>query len=70
MQSPRQSLYETLIGIAIGFVLALLLQMLLCWAYNKPFTAAENLEWTLWFTILSVIRSYYVRRFFNWLWRH
>lgn len=33
--------------------------------YDKPFTLLENIQWTGWFTVLSIVRSYSLRRIFN-----
>ncbi len=62
-----QSLIEVNVSIAIGFFLSLILQVVLTKVYNKPFSFVENLQWTLWFTVLAIIRGYILRRFFNWL---
>lgn len=67
MQSKLQSLLETLLSVAIGFSLALALQCLLAWRDNMPFTFLQSVEWTLYFTVLSIARGYAVRRLFNWL---
>lgn len=67
MQTRLQSLCETLSSIGVGFVLALGLQILLARLYHAPLSLQTNLEWTVWFTLLSIIRSYAMRRFFNWL---
>lgn len=67
MQSRLQSLGETLSSVAAGFLLALGLQILLARLYHVPMQLRTNVEWTVWFTILSIVRSYCFRRFFNWL---
>lgn len=67
MQSKLQSMIETLLSVAIGFSLALALQLFLAWKDAMPFTFWKSVEWTVYFTILSILRGYYVRRLFNWL---
>lgn len=60
------SLIESIINIGSGFVIATL-----CWHYvigpvygiHKPIL--ENMSITFWFTVISVIRSYLWRRYFN-----
>lgn len=66
-QTRLQSLVEVNVSIAIGFCLSFILQIVLTQVYHKPFSIAENLQWTLWFTVLAIIRGYFLRRFFNWL---
>ena len=68
MQSKRHSLFETMFGTVSGFVLSLLAWEFVVkpvWGLNTSFV--ENLSITIFFTVLSVLRSYAVRRFFNWL---
>jgi hypothetical protein len=67
MQTRLQSFIETCISIFAGFGLALALQVFLAWHDNVPMTFAQNLRWTVWFTLLSLARGYAMRRFFNWL---
>ena len=68
-QSKRHSLLETCVSVGIGFGAALALQVFLAWKDHMPFTFVKNLEWTFYFTLLSIVRGYYVRRLFNW-WHH
>lgn len=68
MQTRRGSLFETLFGTASGFVISLLVWEFVVkplWQLNTSFV--ENLGITMLFTVVSVARSYVVRRFFNWL---
>ncbi|MBT2325534.1 hypothetical protein J7E62_24680 [Variovorax paradoxus] len=68
MQSKRGSLLETLFGTASGFVISLLVWEFVVkplWKLDTSFV--ENLSITMLFTVVSVARSYVVRRFFNWL---
>jgi hypothetical protein len=66
MQSKLQSLLEVTLSTLAGFLLALLLQVFLTWVYDMPMSLWVNFKWTLWFTLLSLTRSYLFRRFFNW----
>ncbi|WP_338924323.1 hypothetical protein V0M98_32440 (plasmid) [Pseudomonas silesiensis] len=65
-QSKLESLIETCINTAIGFVVALLSQLVifpLVGIVDVPFST--NLEIGAWFTVISVARGYAVRRWFN-----
>lgn len=57
---------EALVGTGIGFVVALMSQVFIMWLYGLPSTFGQDLGITLFFTGISIIRSYLVRRFFNW----
>lgn len=66
MQSKRQSLLESLGGTAIGFIISVLVwQYVVNPVWDLKTGIVDNLNITLLFTVVSVIRSYYVRRLFN-----
>jgi hypothetical protein len=68
MQSKRHSLFETLSGTAAGFCLSLLVwEFVVKPAWHLDTSFVENLSITMLFTVVSIARSYAVRRFFNWL---
>jgi hypothetical protein len=69
MQSRRQSMAETVASVAIGYVVALLSQLAIFPVFGLQVTLTENLLIGAWFTAISIVRGYYVRRFFNWLHR-
>jgi hypothetical protein len=64
-QTKIGSLLETLAGIAIGFVVSLVLTAVVMPAYGHQVTMGDNLQITGIFTIASIIRGYLVRRWFN-----
>lgn len=68
-QSRRQSMIETIAGVAIGFVVSVLASMVVYPIFGHAFTLSQNIGITIIFTVLSIARGYGVRRFFNWLWR-
>lgn len=68
MQSKTQSIIEVLAGTAIGFVIALASQVFIMGRYGIRTTLAQDAWITVFFTGVSIIRGYTVRRFFNWLW--
>ena len=65
MQTRRQSLIESLTNILIGYLTALLSQILIFPLFDIYVTFQDNLLIGLYFTIISLIRSYLVRRYFN-----
>ena len=67
MQSRLMSLIETLVNIAIGLVVSLISQLVIFKAYGIKLDMHQNLQIVGWFTAVSIIRSYAVRRMFNWV---
>ena len=67
MQSRRQSLIEVCFSTAVGFGIAMATNALILPVFGHHVTASQNFWITVIFTVVSVIRSYYLRRFFNWL---
>ena len=65
MQSRLMSLIESLTNVAIGMVVSLFGQIVVSHWYNLPLNVAQNMQIVLFFTVLSVIRSYMLRRLFN-----
>ena len=66
MQSKVESLVESCVNTLIGFLVALVVQMfVIAPLFNLPTTKIDDFLITTIFTVLSVIRGYYCRRFFN-----
>ena len=65
MQTRGQTILEVCISTACAFVIAMITQALIFPLYNIHATASTNFQLTLIFTVVSLIRSYYFRRFFN-----
>ena len=65
MQTKIQSLVEAVTNTLSGLVLAFIVNMLLMGAAGVTVTPKQNLLIVGGHTIVSVIRSYVVRRFFN-----
>ena len=65
MQTKFQSLLESFINILIGYLTALLSQILIFPLFNSYVSIQDNLMIGLYFTIISLIRSYLIRRHFN-----
>ena len=64
-QAKIDSVLEVMTNIAIGATIALLAQLFWFPVLGKEFTLFENLITTAFFTIVSFVRSYGIRRIFN-----
>ena len=65
MQSRLMSLIEAMTNVAIGMVVSFFGQIVVSHWYNLPLNVAQNMQIVLFFTVLSVARSYVLRRVFN-----
>lgn len=65
MQTRLMSLVETLTNIAVGLVISLISQLVIFGAYGIELSFGQNVQIVLWFTAISIIRSYCLRRLFN-----
>ena len=65
MQSRLGSLVESLTNVAVGLVISLLSQIVIFGAYGIHLTFGDNVMITVWFTVVSVLRSFAIRRYFN-----
>lgn len=63
-QSRLGSMVETVVSIAIGFCVSMVLTALVLPAYGHNVTLGQNLQITAIFTVASVLRGYFVRRLF------
>ena len=64
-QSRLGSLIESLMNIAIGYGVALLSQLALFPLFDIDIPLSSNLWIGAWFTLISLVRSYVIRRWFN-----
>lgn len=64
-QTKSESFFEASTGVAIGYVSAIISQVIIFpyWDIDIEFT--ENLWIAAWFTVISLIRGYFVRRWYN-----
>ncbi len=58
-------LVETTTNILVGLVISFLSQIVIFKLYDVHLSTQQNAEITLYFTIISILRSYALRRFFN-----
>lgn len=65
MQSRRMSMIEVATNIVIGLVVSFISQIAVFKLYDIHISVTQNVEITIWFTVISIIRSYLVRRWFN-----
>ncbi len=65
-QTKKQSLFESVVNVLVGFWVAVLIQVLVFPLFEIEATFAENLAISLVFTIVSILRGYILRRFFVW----
>lgn len=65
MQTKLQSFTESVFTVAIGFVVAWVVQLVVFPLYGIHIDHSTHLEIVLIFTVVSIIRSYFVRRLFN-----
>lgn len=70
MQSKIWSLVEAWINVLIGFWVAVLAQMTIYPYFGIETTFGDNVNIALFFTAISIARSYVVRRAFNWFHTH
>lgn len=67
-QSKLASLVEVATNMAVGFIVSAYAQAVIFPLYGfSTLSLTENVQIVTIFTIISMVRSYLVRRFFNWL---
>jgi hypothetical protein len=67
MQTRKQSLVEAVFNILIGYGIAIAAQVTIFPLFGFSAPLSSNLEIGAIFTVVSLARSYMVRRFFNWI---
>lgn len=65
MQSRIGSLFESAVNIAIGYFVALMSQLMIFPHFGIDVPLSTNLWIGAWFTVISLVRSYVIRRWFN-----
>jgi hypothetical protein len=64
-QSKKFSLFESLMNVAIGYFISLLSQILIFPIFGIKASIKDNILIGLCFTVISIARSYCLRRIFN-----
>jgi len=65
MQTKTQSLIESIANVVIGYGVAVLSQIIVFPIVGVEASVSQNLTIGLYFTAISLVRSYVVRRAFN-----
>lgn len=65
MQSKKQSSIESVTNIVVGLITSFLIQLFLYPILEIPVTINQNITITLVFFVVSFLRSYGLRRYFN-----
>lgn len=64
-QSRFMSLVESLINVAVGYGIAVITQIVVFPLFGLTTTLSENMAMGAIFTVVSIARSYFVRRLFE-----
>lgn len=67
MQTKLQSLAESAVNISVGMAVAFGAQLIVFPALGLAVRLDQNVAITVAFTAVSLARSYFLRRLFNWL---
>ena len=65
MQTKLESFIEALLNIFIGYVVAISSQIIIFPMFDIHLSFQTNLLVGAWFTLISLVRSYIIRRWFN-----
>lgn len=65
-QSKKHSFLESIVNVAIGYGIAILSQIAIFPLFGIHIPLRDNLLIGVIFTIVSIVRSYALRRAFNW----
>ena len=69
-QSKIESLIESIINTSLGFLVALITQILIYPLFDIDVTMGDQALLALIFTAVSLVRGYVVRRYFNTYFKH
>jgi hypothetical protein len=64
-QTKTHSFLESLTNVSVGYLVALASQLLIFPLYGIHISLSDNIAIGVWFTVISIIRSYVLRRWFN-----
>jgi len=64
-QTRTASAVEAVANVLVGYTVALASQLVIFAAYDVRLSLGQNAMIGVWFTLISLVRSYALRRFFN-----
>ncbi len=64
-QTRLMSLIEVITNVVVGFMVSLISQIYIFAAYGIHFALQDNVMITVYFTVISIARSYVLRRVFE-----
>jgi hypothetical protein len=67
MQSRRGSLIESLSNVFVGLLISFFLNAAIFPIFGWTITLSQNVSIATIYTIVSIVRSYFMRRFFNYI---
>lgn len=65
-QTKTRSMVESWVNVVVGLAVNILIQRIVFPVYGWDVSYSENIQISLIFTVVSVVRSYGLRRLFNW----
>lgn len=65
MQTRLQSAIESVANVLVGYLVALASQLVVFPMFGIDIPLSSNLAIGAWFTVISLVRSYVLRRWFN-----
>ena len=65
MQTKKQSFIEVVLSTFIGLFVSLITQIIVFPIYGLEVKLNQNIQITLIFTVVSIVRGYVIRRLFN-----
>lgn len=65
MQTKKQSLLESLLNVTIGFFITMISLEIIFPLLGIENHSGKNILITIYLTILSILRNYFLRRYFN-----
>lgn len=65
MQSKKRSFIESITNVVVGFSIGFTVQVIYFKAVDKPIILSQNFWLGVWMTVLFILRSYCIRRFFT-----
>ena len=65
MQSKRESMIETLTNVSVGWFISFIANMLVLPLFGYNINLTDGVLISIIFTIISIVRGYVVRRWFN-----